>query len=78
MAMHEILTHRVVAASQLPWLTFGEHVRVVAVEGAVEDWAAYAGRVDASLEEIAMHGAKLPADVARQLFPMLKPKAYRH
>lgn len=55
-----------------------EDVRVVAVKGRDDDWAAYA---DTNRERdpllIAAHGWKLPEDLACKLFPVLNPARYR-
>ena len=52
-------------------------IRVVAVKGAAGDWAAYVGLADRHDEWIATRGAKLFADEAAALFPILNPTRYR-
>ncbi|MHA1286207.1 MAG: hypothetical protein ACTSPB_02265 [Candidatus Thorarchaeota archaeon] len=58
------------------------HVLVVAVEGGNNDWAAYAGAVPgeshkAEWREVALHGSKLPEEIARFLFPAFRNLTYR-
>ena len=43
--------------------------RYVAVEGAVQDWACYVGRVTDSIDEVRRHGDKIHETQARFLFP---------
>lgn len=50
--------------------------RIVAVRGAIGDWAAYVGNPDASPAEVAQYGHKLTREAARQLFPNISG-AYR-
>jgi hypothetical protein len=47
----------------------GKSYRVVAVEGAIGDWAAYSGPADWSRYEVARRGDKLLDDEARSMFP---------
>lgn len=51
--------------------------RVVAVAGAVDDWAAYIAAWIHSDQWIAQHGLKLTKAEATPLFPLLNPDAYR-
>jgi len=56
------------------YLALDRKVLTVAIEGEVEDWAAYIGAVPGNShqhesEEVARHGTKLPFDVAKALFP---------
>jgi hypothetical protein len=51
--------------------------RVIAVEGAVNDWAAYCGPVTQSTSYLVAYGEKLPKAVAVRLFPLLNPARYR-
>ena len=49
-------------------------VLAVAVEGEVEDWAAYVGAVkgdnhEREFQDVARHGTKLPYKIAKLLFP---------
>jgi len=59
-----------------------KQVLVVAVEGHVGDWAAYAGAVrglshESEWREVASHGSKLPEEFARLLFPAFEDLVYR-
>lgn len=51
--------------------------RIVAVEGNIQDWAAYEGLNTMDPEYIAAHGDKLIRERAVKLFPILNPKHYR-
>ena len=64
------------------WKALDIRVIVVAVEGHVDDWAAYIGAVqgDCHAEEwqdVAQNGSKLPKAIAEILFPDFKHLAYR-
>ena len=52
-------------------------LRAVAVQGAVEDWAAYADLATCSDQEIAERGIKLAPLAAEHLFPDLSGKYRR-
>lgn len=57
-------------------------VLAVAVEGAVKDWAAYVGAVKGDnhskeAHEVALHGNKLPKEIAEILFPEFKHLRWR-
>lgn len=43
--------------------------RVVAVEGNNNDWAAYSGPVDWTIEKVVANGNKIPQAVAAYFFP---------
>lgn len=49
----------------------------VACMGSVGDWAAYLGLPLQTNAYIYQHGDKIPADIAAELFPMLKKEFYR-
>ena len=51
--------------------------RVIAVKGAVEDWAAYAGPENWLAADVQEHGMKLSPDVAAGIFPVLDANRYR-
>lgn len=53
-------------------------VRVVAVEGWNDDWAAYAHYAQHQVEYVISKGHKLFVDDAARIFPFLNPVAYRH
>ncbi len=53
------------------------HYIVIAVEGAVEDWAAYVGPDDRTLSWIRENGLKLRGFEAAKVFPLLNPERYR-
>ncbi len=60
--------------AKIDWQALDSKVIVVAIEGAVKDWAAYIGAVpgdnhDKEWFDVAKHGTKLPEKVARLLFP---------
>ena len=73
------LSERLVPAEWLPYLGApkGTRLRVVATEGAVDDWAAYAHHEQYPPEYIADHGQKLFAESAAAIFPLFDPKRYR-
>lgn len=77
----KILTEKVGTAKELRISGMGylaeAELRVVATEGGVEDWAAYAGSAHLDVAEIAEHGCKLFEDDATRIFPVLNPKRYR-
>lgn len=50
-------------------------VRVVAVTGEGDDWAAYLGPLDWPSLEVELSGDKMSEHNARQLFPWLQTKA---
>lgn len=59
-----------------------KRVLVVAVEGHVGDWSAYAGPVrglshESEWKEVALKGSKLPEEFARLLFPAFRDLTYR-
>lgn len=49
-------------------------LKIVAVEGDADDWAAYYGDMSMRIVEIAAHGIKLPKEIAEALFPALALK----
>lgn len=58
-------------------------VLVVAVEGAVKDWAAYIGAVEGEnhareYHKVRDHGSKLPKAIAELLFPDFKKLKWRY
>lgn len=64
------------------WAANGAHVGVVAVEGAIGDWAAYIGigageSHQLEAHDIAARGGKLLKKHACLLFPYLNAKRYR-
>lgn len=70
--MEEIIDYRVL----------DRQVIVVAVEGAIGDWAAYIGAVkgdnhDHEYEQIAKTGNKVSEEIARAIFPAIKGLHYR-
>ena len=73
------LSERLVPAEQLPYLGAkkGTRLRVVATEGAIDDWAAYAHDEKYPPEYIANNGQKLFAESAAAIFPLFDPKRYR-
>lgn len=52
-------------------------VKVVAVAGHSEDWAAYAGPTDLTDEEIAEGGDKLAEEEVKRLFYVMHTRYYR-
>ena len=50
---------------------------VVAVRGAIDDWAAYEGPNDEDVQWVMDHGDKLDEDQARDLFPAFAHLRYR-
>lgn len=76
-----ILTERVVKATWRPRRHTSheayEIVRVVAVEGAVNDWAAYESPISWPAEKTMEEGDKLNEEEAARLFPFLKIERYR-
>ena len=73
------LSQRLVPAERLPYLgaPAGTRLRVVAKEGAIDDWAAYAHLDKYGPEAVAEHGQKLFPDDAAEIFPLFDPKRYR-
>jgi hypothetical protein len=72
------MTQKLVPAALLP--RFGARqrlLRVVAVEGAVNDWAAYAQDSHWEPEHVAHRGDKLSAEEAAEIFPFLRAERYR-
>jgi len=68
----KIITHKALAC----------HVLAVAVEGEINDWAAYIDAVDGVSHEreaqrVIAGGMKLPVSVAGAIFPALDIKRYR-
>lgn len=68
---------------KLRWKPLAKDVIVVAVEGAVGDWAAYIGAVKGDNHEyewmkVRDHGAKLRKEVAEVLFPDFKHLRWRY
>ncbi len=67
---HPILDNR-------SWYANGMGVIIVAVEGSVNDWAAYIGGVaytdpeDNAIEWVGRHGCKLSEDEAKAFFPRI-------
>lgn len=64
------------------WKALDTYVIVVAVEGEIEDWAAYIGSVeghnhDVEWLEVRDNGSKLPENVAVALFPDFMYLRYR-
>jgi len=55
----------------------GARLRVVAVRGDANDWAAYAGPASWSEQMIREHGNKLLESDAARLFPILRADRYR-
>lgn len=64
----------------------GEQVRIVAVLGSADDWAAYSAAVravpkglmgSAADTWVALNGLKMPVAKATFYFPVLNPKRYR-
>jgi len=58
----------------MEYIALDKKVLVVAVEGAVKDWAAYIGAVpgdshDKEYQDVARHGTKLSRGFAELLFP---------
>lgn len=76
-----ILTERVGTAKHLGIAGMGfrpdAELRVVATEGGIEDWAAYAGPANLGPTDIAQNGSKLFEDDAVRIFAVLNPKRYR-
>lgn len=67
---------------QKQWKALDSKVLVVAVEGAVEDWACYIGVVrgdnhQREYEYVARRGTKLPQKIAELLFPNWKHLRWR-
>ena len=63
-------------------LALSKCVLVVAVAGAIEDWAAYVGVVpgidhEEEKHKVMANGTKLMKHIACAIFPTLDPKAYR-
>jgi len=73
------LSERLVPAERLPYLGApnGTTLRVVAKEGAVDDWAAYADQDKYPPEYVVAHGMKLFSESAAAIFPLFDPKRYR-
>lgn len=73
------MTERLVPSERLPVFDApaGTHLRVVATEGGIDDWAAYAHFDSYSAEWVAAHGNKLPVEDAAALFPLFDAKRYR-
>jgi len=73
--------HRILTARVVPGRIIGAPstpaLRVVAVEGAVNDWAAYAGPVEWDERRVADEGNKLYHAHACEVFQLLKPGRYR-
>ncbi len=86
--IRDYLTQRIITRSESPSIaevlsgewTYSHDVliRVVAKEGTVDDWAAYAGSIAWEPEWIVQHGLKLREKEAVALFPLLNPAQYRH
>ena len=57
-----------------PW---GKRLRVLAVKGKVDDWAAYAGPENWLAVDVQEHGMKLAPHVAAGIFPVLDAERYR-
>jgi hypothetical protein len=55
----------------------GTRLRVVAVRGDVDDWAAYAGPASWPEQQVREHGNKLLQEDAARIFPILKADRYR-
>jgi hypothetical protein len=68
----DVYAHQVGLAEQGCWW-----LRVVAIEGRVGDWAAYAGPRWATVAQVRAWGTKLSPALAATLFPELDAGAYR-
>jgi len=69
-------------AKRICWKALDRRVIVVAVEGEVEDWAAYIGAVQGDRhseewQEVAEYGTKLPKNIAEILFPQFRNLEWR-
>ena len=56
---------------------FAGGIRIVAVAGEVDDWAAYAGQINCPPEDIAREGGKIGESTSRMLFGWLLHLNYR-
>lgn len=68
---------------KVSWKPLANDVIVVAVEGAIGDWAAYIGAVVGDNHEhewmkVRDHGSKLRREVAEVLFPDFKKLRWRY
>jgi len=69
--------------TRMAWKALDSRVLVVAIEGAVGDWAAYIGAINSqgrhedALQEVAGTGTKIPQGLAEYLFPKWKELRWR-
>jgi len=70
-------------SEKVQWIALDSKVIVVAVEGEVEDWAAYIGAVSGNnhageWREVARNGTKIDRRIAEILFPDFKHFKWRY
>jgi hypothetical protein len=71
-----LLTHGTpILANTMEW--GGRKVKIVAILGQADDWAAYVGEMNHSVNEIASNGLKVNKEQVKDLFPVLNIANYR-